>query len=78
MGTADRTVHGEDVGCADLAAAMKRVKPRLSVFGHIHEGYGTYGDKANAAISDEKYRLVNKPVVVDLFPGGGAPEFVEW
>lgn len=77
MGTADRTVHGEDVGCADLAEAMKRVKPRLSVFGHIHEGYGFYGDKANVAICDEKYRLVNEPVVVELSAGGGPPVFVD-
>jgi len=66
MGTADRTVNGEDVGCADLAAAMARVKPRLSVFGHIHEGYGVYGDKVNAAICDEHYRVVHKPIVIDL------------
>jgi predicted phosphodiesterase len=81
MGTADRTVHGENVGCADLGAAMARVKPRLSVFGHIHEGYGVYGDKVNAAICDDKYRLAHLPVVMDLVPGGGPPRFVpesEW
>lgn len=76
MGIADRTVNGENVGCADLAEAMKRAKPRLSVFGHIHEGYGVHGDKVNVAICDEKYRLVNNPVVIDLIPGGGAPLFV--
>lgn len=76
MGTAARTVKGEDVGCADLAAAMKRVKPRLSVFGHIHEGYGVYGDKVNAAICDEKYRLVHPPVVAEVSPHGGPPEFI--
>ena len=81
MGTADRTVNGDDVGCADLALAMARVKPRLSVFGHIHEGYGVYGDKVNAAICDERYRPVNKPVVVDLPPRQGPPRFIpesEW
>ncbi len=76
LGTADRTVNREDVGCADLAAAIQRAKPRLSVFGHIHEGYGTYGDMANVAICDEEYRLANKPVVVDLAPGSGPPVFV--
>ncbi|MBX7185187.1 MAG: metallophosphatase domain-containing protein [Vicinamibacteria bacterium] len=76
MGTADRTARGENVGCADLGEAMARVKPRLSVFGHIHEGYGVHGDKVNAAICDEKYRPVNRPIVVDLARGGGAPVFV--
>jgi len=76
LGTADRTVKGEDVGCADLAAAMVRVKPRLSVFGHIHEGYGVYGDKVNAAICDERYRAIHRPIVVDLEPGGAPPRLV--
>lgn len=75
-GIADRTVNGEDVGCADLLAAMARVGPRLSVFGHIHEGYGVYGDKVNAAICDERYRLVHPPIVVDLSPGGRSPVVV--
>jgi len=76
QGTADRTVNGEDVGCADLAVAMDRVKPRLSVFGHIHEGYGVYENRINAAICDQKYRLVNPPVVVDLSVDGGPPQVV--
>ena len=78
MGTADRTERGENVGCADLGEAMARVKPRLSVFGHIHEGYGAHGDKVNAAICDARYRLVNRPIVVDLVRGGGPPVFVPW
>jgi Icc-related predicted phosphoesterase len=80
-GIADRTVNGEEVGCADLGTAMARVKPRLAVFGHIHEGYGIHGDRINAAICDEKYRPVHPPVVVDLAPGGGPPVMVtesEW
>jgi predicted phosphodiesterase len=75
-GTADRTVNGEDVGCADLGAAMARVKPRLCVFGHIHEGYGVYGDKVNASICDERYRPTRKPIVVDLPARGGPAAFV--
>lgn len=76
QGTADRTVNGEDVGCADLAAAMDRVKPRLSVFGHIHEGYGVYEDRVNAAICDQKYRLANRPIAVDLPAGRNPPRVV--
>ena len=76
MGTADRTERGENVGCADLGEAMARVKPRLSVFGHIHEGHGVHVDRGNAAICDEKYRPVNCPIVVDLVPGEGSPVLV--
>ncbi|WP_216614716.1 metallophosphatase domain-containing protein [Methylomonas sp. ZR1] len=63
-------VNGEHVGCNDLTMALKRIRPRLHVFGHIHQGYGmterngtTY---VNASLRDEEYKLVNQPIVVDL------------
>lgn len=62
--------QGEEVGCDDLLARVLEVRPRLHVFGHIHEGYGlverdgiTY---VNASSCDVKYRPVNPPIVVDL------------
>ncbi|GFF29606.1 metallophosphoesterase domain-containing protein 1 [Aspergillus udagawae] len=39
-GVLDTVVHGESVGCEGLFAAVKRARPRMHVFGHIHEGYG--------------------------------------
>lgn len=40
-GVLDQVVPGhESVGCEHLYRAVERVKPRLHVFGHIHEGYG--------------------------------------
>ena len=36
----DRTETGENVGCGGLRAATQRTRPRLHVFGHIHQGYG--------------------------------------
>ena len=49
---------------------MRRVRPRLHVFGHIHEGYGREEADGtlfvNASTCDEDYRPVNPPVVVDL------------
>ncbi|MEO8361718.1 MAG: metallophosphatase domain-containing protein [Vicinamibacteria bacterium] len=76
LGVGDRTAHGENVGCADLLAAMERVKPRLSAFGHIHEGYGVYGDKLNVSICDARYRVFNKPTVVDIEAGTKPPVIV--
>jgi predicted phosphodiesterase len=69
QGTGDVTVTGESIGCADLAAALARVRPRLMVFGHVHEGHGVYGDRVNAAICDHRYRPVNPPIVVEFTPG---------
>lgn len=39
-GVLDSVVHGGSVGCEGLFAAVKRARPRVHVFGHIHEGYG--------------------------------------
>lgn len=40
-GILDRTVKGKLAGCVDLRRHLKRIQPRLHVFGHIHEAYGT-------------------------------------
>jgi len=68
-GVLDRTWGGEDVGCDDLLAALPRIAPRLHVFGHIHEAYGTSSAggrlSVNASNCDLRYRAVHPPVVVD-------------
>jgi predicted phosphohydrolase len=65
----DRTTRGEEVGCADLLDAVRRVRPKVHVFGHIHEGYGlTRADGTtfvNASTCDRSYRPAHPPVVVD-------------
>lgn len=59
------------VGCLELTLAVRRVRPRLHVFGHIHEGHGlTVSDEipetrfANAAIGYSEPR--REPLVLDL------------
>jgi predicted phosphodiesterase len=70
-GVLDRTWDGRVVGCEALREAVTaRVKPRLHVFGHIHEGYGferLAGTLfANACTCDRTYRAVNAPLVIDV------------
>jgi len=69
-GILDRTYSGEQVGCDDLRAAVERVRPRLHVFGHIHEGYGEYEEAGtkfvNASICTLSYDPTNPALVVDL------------
>ena len=47
-----------------------RVIPKVHVFGHIHEGYGTSSDGTtvyvNASTCNLKYRPLNAPIVVDV------------
>jgi len=69
-GILDRTMRGKDVGCRDLREAIERVRPRVHVFGHIHEGYGRYDDGQtlfmNASSCDFSYRPVNPAFIIDL------------
>lgn len=68
-GILDRTFYGESVGCEELALALRRIRPRLHLFGHIHEAYGTQREGAllsvNACQCDLRYRPVQPPVVID-------------
>ena len=58
---------GIHVGCTELYDAVKLVRPKLHVFGHIHESNGRLDQDGtifvNAAVG---YRLEHKAVVVDL------------
>jgi Icc-related predicted phosphoesterase len=71
-GVLDRTSGGERAGCEELLLAVQRVRPRLHVFGHIHEAYGRHYDVllgttfVNASCCDLQYRPVQPPIVVDL------------
>jgi Icc-related predicted phosphoesterase len=62
----DRTMMGERVGCQDLLEVVKQVKPKVHIFGHIHEGYGLTRNEntlfINASICDETYQPRNDPV----------------
>jgi predicted phosphodiesterase len=59
----------QNVGCPVLRKHVDRVKPKLHVAGHIHEGYGELkADKTrfiNASICNGDYEAVNRPMVVD-------------
>ena len=73
-GILDQTHHGSRVGCEELLAALARIRPRLHLFGHIHEGHGTLlGDptlSVNACNCDFWYRPVHPPVVIEWDEAG--------
>lgn len=66
----DKTLSGEHAGCPHLSRAIELVKPKVHVFGHIHEGNGyqdhNYTKLFNASVLNFSYQLVNKPFVVEL------------
>jgi Icc-related predicted phosphoesterase len=69
-GVLDLTMRGENVGCPHLRDWILEHQPKLVVCGHIHLGYGTamLGNTrvVNAAICNERYKPVNRPIYVDL------------
>ena len=70
FGQLDKTTRGENVGCEDLLHAIDKIKPKIHICGHIHEGYGqTTSSKTkfiNASVLDEKYGLTNPPITFEL------------
>lgn len=69
FGVLDKTFDGRIVGCEELERTLARVRPKLHVFGHIHESYGTRESSGtlfvNASNCDLSYRIPHPPVVVD-------------
>ena len=67
MNDRSKMVH---VGCEELLKAVQRIKPKLHIFGHIHEGHGqTTIDGTtfvNAAIMDGVYSPINDPITIEL------------
>jgi Icc-related predicted phosphoesterase len=69
-GILDQIYDGDHVGCEELLKALQRFRPKVHVFGHIHESYGMLKQDGttfiNASICDGRYRPVNAPIVVDV------------
>lgn len=58
-----------NVGCPHLLGAVERVKPKLHVFGHIHEEQGVCVDSAgttfvNASQLNDQYVIAYKPKIL--------------
>jgi Icc-related predicted phosphoesterase len=70
-GYLDRNSKGENCGCEILAQYLEegKIKPRLHVFGHIHESRGVIQRNGtifvNAAMHGPKGQI-QKPIVIDI------------
>ena len=64
-GSSEPNIH---IGDKELLKLVNKYKPELNCFGHIHEGYGIWETKhttfVNCSVVDERYNLVNEPVVM--------------
>jgi len=70
-GKGDRVILGNRVGCEELEIAVKRIKPKFHVFGHIHEAFGVErGEEItyiNAACCNLFYKAYRKPIIFDVY-----------
>jgi Icc-related predicted phosphoesterase len=57
-------------GCPELLNAVKRIKPLLHIFGHVHTGYGIHETTnttfVNAALLGPDGDIANKPILLNL------------
>jgi predicted MPP superfamily phosphohydrolase len=75
FGYADRRADSSSgkiahLGSRELLVAIDRVRPKLVICGHIHDGYGRYEYEGipiyNVSVVDEQYRLVHPPTQIDF------------
>lgn len=68
-GTLD-LARGCPLGSTSLASALESIKPKIHVFGHIHEGYGIVEKDntmyVNASVCTAAYAPTNPPIVLDI------------
>lgn len=82
MGKLDYVPYNNiNVGCEELMKRVQEIKPKIHVFGHIHEGYGYVFDGnthyINAAVLNGRYEFRNKPITIDWDPETNELEFIE-
>jgi Icc-related predicted phosphoesterase len=57
-------------GCAFLFERLKKIKPLIHVFGHIHEAYGIFKNEfttfINASIVNVQEEPVNEPIIIAI------------
>lgn len=67
IGRKPEMVH---TGCEELAKAVGIVKPKVHIFGHIHEGAGVYETPSrtyiNASSMNGNYAFVHPPRVIEI------------
>jgi Icc-related predicted phosphoesterase len=69
-GILDNTNSGHLAGCEDLLNQVNDIKPKVHICGHIHEAYGVIEKGKtkfiNASVLNERYELVNEPIIFEL------------
>lgn len=66
----DKTYRSSHVGDVALRDRIQEIKPKVHVFGHIHESYGVLETDdtlyVNTSIMNRDYKIAYRPIVVDV------------
>lgn len=69
-----------NVGCEELMSIVESIKPKIHVFGHIHEGAGYVFNGSthffNVSVLNERYEFRNKPITIDWDKDTNEIEFI--
>jgi predicted phosphohydrolase len=75
-GFGDRAGDPSRQGCADLTAAVRRVRPLVHLFGHIHEDGGFWRDDGVCFANVTSWECERGPTVLDVDVATGRVEAV--
>jgi hypothetical protein len=62
------SIGRERAGCADLIARVEVTRPRLHLFGHIHEDGGTWTHGSTTFANCTTWECERPPTVIDIEP----------
>jgi Icc-related predicted phosphoesterase len=66
LGIGDRSITSGRQGCADLRARVEALRPKLHIFGHIHEDRGTWEIDGTRFANVTTAECEKPPTVLDL------------
>lgn len=72
QGFGDRSWTSVRGGCVDLRARVEAVRPRVHLFGHIHEDGGAWTHAGTTYVNCTTWECERRPTVIDLDPATGA------
>lgn len=66
-GIGDRSVSGDQrLGCRELRDRVRVVRPRLHLFGHIHDDGGAWSEDGTTFVNCTTWECERAPTVIDL------------
>jgi Icc-related predicted phosphoesterase len=68
-GFGDRTFDGRHEGCDDLLERVRRIRPKVHIFGHIHEAAGRWDEDGVTFVNASTWDGASPAQVVDFRPG---------